>query len=174
MLRFRSSLLNPTAFSRFISKPMKSNMSQYFAAGRTGLLFAGLAFISLLTGCVTREPEMSSGTPIESAKVTQIVKGKTTRAEIEGLFGKPDMTSMLPDGRRMIAYNYSSTHMKVNSGAILRAAFTASGSLAQGTTKTQALQIYLSKDGIVEDYEFNDNTRDIQSFGDGSMKTNTR
>lgn len=153
---------------------MKSNLPLYLVAGKSGLLFAILALICLLAGCITREPEMSSGTPIESAKVAQIIKGKTTRAEIEGLFGKPEMTSMLPDGRRMITYNYNSTHMKVNSGAILRAAFTASGPLAQGTTKTQALQIYLSKDGMVEDYEFNDNTRDIQSFGDGSMKTNTR
>jgi hypothetical protein len=64
--------------------------------------------------------------------------------------------------------------MKVSSGAVLRAAFTASGPLAQGTTKTQGLQIYISKDGVVEDYEFNDNTRDIQSFGDGSTKSNTR
>lgn len=153
---------------------MKFKTLPHFAAGKTGLLFVVLSVTLFLTGCVTREPEMSSGTPIDAAKVAQIVKGKTTRVEVEVLFGKPDMTSMLPDGRRMVAYNYSSTHMKVSSGAVLRAAFTASGPLAQGTTKTQGLQIYISKDGIVEDYEFNDNTRDIQSFGDGSMKTNTR
>lgn len=128
----------------------------------------------LLSGCITRNPEMTSGSLIEPAKVTRIVKGTTTRAEIEALFGKPDMTSMLPDGRRVITYNYSSTRMNVNSGDVLRAAFTASGTLAKGTTHTQNLQIYVSKDGVVEDFEFTDNMRDIQSFGDGSMKHSTR
>lgn len=135
---------------------------------RSCLLAASMAF--LLTGCVTRNPEMTSGTLIEPAKVSQIIKGTTTRAQIEAMFGKPSMTSMLPDGRRMISYNYSSTRMNVNSGALLRAAFTASGPLAKGTTHTQNLQIYVSKEGAVEDFEFNDNMRDIQSFGDGSMK----
>lgn len=135
-------------------------------------LIAGIAL--LLAGCVTRNPEMTSGSPIEPAKVSRIVKGTTTRAEIEALFGKPDMTSMLPDGRRVITYNYSSTRMNVNSGDVLRAAFTASGTLAKGTTHTQNLQIYVSKDGVVEDFEFTDNMRDIQSFGDGSMKHSTR
>lgn len=135
------------------------------------LLATGIAFLS---GCITRNPEMTSGTLIESAKVAQIVKGKTTRTEIEAMFGKPDMTSLLPDGRRMISYSYSSSRFTVSSGAVLKAAFTASGALAKGTTHTQGLQIYVSKEGVVEDFEFNDNSRDIQSFGDGSMKTNTR
>lgn len=134
-------------------------------------LMAGIAL--LLAGCITRNPEMTSGSPIEPAKVSRIVKGTTTRAEIETLFGKPDMTSMLPDGRRVITYNYSSTRMTVNSGAALRAAFTG-GSLGKGSTHTQSLQIYVTKDGVVEDFEFNDNMRDFQGFGDGSMKHSTR
>jgi outer membrane protein assembly factor BamE (lipoprotein component of BamABCDE complex) len=135
-------------------------------------LAAGIALF--LCGCITRNPEMTSGTFIEPAKVSQIVKGKTTRAEIEALFGKPDMTSMLPDGRRVVSYNYSSSRFEVNSGYVLKAAFTASGALAKGKTHTQGLQIYVSKEGVVEDFEFSDNSRDIQSFGDGSMKTTNR
>jgi outer membrane protein assembly factor BamE (lipoprotein component of BamABCDE complex) len=121
---------------------------------------------------------MVSGNPIDPAKVAQIVKGKTTRVEVEALLGKPDTTSLLPDGRRTLAYNYSDTKTSVNGASMMLYGMT--GGLAGGSngvkaaTRTQGLQIYVSKEGVVEDFEFNDSTRDTQGSGNGSMKTTTR
>jgi outer membrane protein assembly factor BamE (lipoprotein component of BamABCDE complex) len=153
---------------------MHTNASPSLAAGKSGLLFALLLSIVCLAGCMSQSPEMSSGNPIDSAKVAQIVKGKTTRAEVEGLLGKPDATSLLPDGRRTLVYNYSNTKMAINAGAMMLSAMTGKGGGANGTTRTQSLQIYVTKEGTVEDYEFSDTSRDINGSGNGSVRSTTR
>jgi outer membrane protein assembly factor BamE (lipoprotein component of BamABCDE complex) len=141
-----------------------------------GCIFAALC-AAILAGCMSQSPEMVSGSPIDPAKVALIVKGKTTRAEVEALFGKPDAASLMPDGRRSMAYNYSDTKTSVNSMSMMLSGVT--GGLAGGSsgvkvaTRTQTLQLYVSKDGVVEDFEFSDNQRDTQGAGNGSMKTST-
>lgn len=126
-----------------------------------------IALISLIlcfaSGCAI-PVSRSSGNPIDPDKVAQIEKGKTTRAEIEAMFGKPISTAMLMDGRRALSYNYSNTKMTAFSTPI---PFTGR---AQGTIQTQILQIYISKDGVVEDFEFNDNTQKVSGDGMGNTR----
>jgi outer membrane protein assembly factor BamE (lipoprotein component of BamABCDE complex) len=153
---------------------MKLELPLPFAAGKSGLLFALILSTACISGCMSQSPEMSSGNPIDPAKVAQIVKGKTTRGEVEALLGKPDSSSLLPDGRRALAYNYSNTKMSVNAGSMMLSAMTGRGGGANGTTRTQSLQIYVTKDGIVEDYELSDTSRDIQGSGNGSVRSTTR
>lgn len=130
----------------------------------------------LLAACVSSDVATSSGSPIDPAKVAQIVKGKTTRAEVEAFFGKPDATSMLPDGRRALAYNYSATNMNVKVNPLAAMIPLKPGSMGKtaGTTRTQSLQVYVSKDGVVEDFEFSDNTRDVQGDSMGNVHSTTR
>jgi len=138
---------------------MKPNPQLYTAVSTPRLLFITLAVITFFTGCMSMDS--SYGTPIDSEKVSQIVKGRTTRIQIEAMFGKPDMTSLIADGRRMISYSYTSTKMGINGATAMLGPF----AKVKGATQTQSLQIYVNKDGIVEDYEFSDNTRDIEGQG---------
>jgi outer membrane protein assembly factor BamE (lipoprotein component of BamABCDE complex) len=132
----------------------------------SGFLMAPLmiACLAASSGCMNT----SSGTPIDTATVSKIEKGKTTRAQVEAMLGKPDMTMMLGDGRRLMSYAYTSTKIGVNPATAMLGPL-ASGS---GSTRSQTLQIFLSKDGVVEDYELNDNTRDIRGNGLNVQSTN--
>lgn len=129
-------------------------------------LQALLSFVllGLISGCALPYSQ-SSGTPIDEAKVSQIVKGKTTRAEIETMFGKPINTMMLPDGRRALSYSYTRTKLTAIGTPIPLVGG------ARGTTQNQTLQIYLSKEGIVEDYEFTDNTQKVRSNALGGVQS---
>ena len=154
---------------------MKNQPRSIIAAGPSSLLFVLLMGISGLAGCMMQSPEMSSGSPIDPAKIAQIVKGRTTRAEVEALLGKPDQTSLLPDGRRTLVYNYSDTKTSVNAMSMMFSGMTGGGGAGvKAATHTQSLQLYISKEGVVEDFEFNDSMRDTQGSGNGSMKTTTR
>ncbi|MFA5143735.1 MAG: outer membrane protein assembly factor BamE [Candidatus Omnitrophota bacterium] len=106
-----------------------------------------------LAGCAT----MTYGTKLDQSKVSQIKKGATTRAEVEALFGPPAYVSILNDGRRTMSYNFTETSMAVTPETFIPVvAYFAGGT--RGQTKTQMLQIILSKADIVEDYEFTDST----------------
>lgn len=147
---------------------MTISSSHQFAAAKRGMLSALCAALLMFTGCALSPIEQSSGTPIDSAKVAQIIKGKTTRAEVEALLGRPDQTSLVADGRRMMVYNYQATSAKVND-AIMPWNLRANVSM-----RMQTLQIFLSKDGVVEDFELSDNTRNSSSDVLGNSRTNTR
>lgn len=127
-----------------------------FAKSRI-LKAAAAALALLLSGCMNA----SSGRPIDPEKVALIQKGKTTRAEVEELLGKPEITIMLGDGRRSLSYAYSSTKMSVSSATMMLGPF----AKASGTSRTQTLQVTVGRDGVVEDYELGDSTRDISGQG---------
>lgn len=116
-----------------------------------------------LTGCMNS----TSGTPIDASKVSRIEKGKTTRAEVEALLGHPDMTMMLGDGKRCLSYAYTETKMGVNPATAMLGPF----ARASGSTRSQTLQVFVGKDGVVEDYELGDNTRDISGNGLSNRST---
>jgi outer membrane protein assembly factor BamE (lipoprotein component of BamABCDE complex) len=131
----------------------------------SGFLMAPLmiACLAASSGCMNA----NSGTPIRADAVSKIEKGKTTRAEVEALLGKPDMTMMMGDGRRLMSYAHTATKMGVNPATALLGPFAS----ASGTSRTQTLQIFLTKDGVVEDYELNDSTRDIRGQGLSAQST---
>lgn len=122
----------------------------------SGYLMAPLMIACLAaSGCVSTSS--SAGAPIDAQKVARIEKGKTTRAEVEALLGKPEATTMLGDGKRCLSYAYTATSMGVRPSTMLLGPF----AKVDGTTRTQTLQVFVGKDGVVEDYELGDTTRDI-------------
>ena len=123
----------------------------------SGFLMAPLmiACLAASSGCMNMKS--SSGAPLDAQKVARIQKGKTTRAEVEALLGRPEMTVMVGDGKRCLSYAYSSTDMGVRPSTMLLGPF----AKVSGTARTQTLQVFVSREGIVEDYELGDTTRDI-------------
>jgi hypothetical protein len=108
-----------------------------------------------LNSCVS----MSSGTPMDEAKISRIRKGVTTRAELEKLLGPPAHVSIMPNGQRALSYFHS--------GA--RSDLAAAGPMllvgnAAVRNQTQTLDVRVSSSGIVQDYEFN-NTSQLTKGG---------
>ena len=131
-------------------------MKKFSSNLTVAILACCLAFV---VGCA------SYGNKIEVSKLDQIKKGVTTRAEVEALFGLPMNTSLLGDGRRMMLYNYHESQVKGQTFIPYAGAF-----MGGSRSRNQSLQIVLSKDNVVQDFEFNDTTGDTAG---GAFNTKT-
>ena len=143
-------------------------MNAKLKANCWSMLLLGLS-ISLF-GCVSQDIE--SGTKISHDKVAQIKKGVTTRAEVEQLLGPPANVTIMPEGKRQLTYSYMSTKTDAHATAasfIPYVGLVAGGAKAENQTRTQSLQVLINADGVVEDYEFNDNTSTTQSNTSGGV-----
>lgn len=120
-----------------------------------------LSVVVLLTsGCMSHQ----YGTKIDQSKISQIKKGVTTKAEVEVLLGAPTMVSMIGEGRRMMSYTYTESSAQATATSYIPVVGLLTGG-ATGHTRTQTLQIMIAKSGVVEDYEFSDNTQNLESGG---------
>ena len=139
--------------------------------GRMMLLGCQAAMAILLCG-VFGCYSTSHGNPIDSNKVAGIQKGVTTRSQVEAMLGQPTNVSMLGDGRRMMTYSHTDvdTHAKGTSFIPVVGMF-AGG--ATGEQHTQTLQVMLDKNDVVQDYEYNNNTKNVDSTG-GVYGTHTQ
>lgn len=113
------------------------------------------ALLLFITGFVAGCASTSYGTKIDRDKVSQIKKGVTTKAEVELLLGPPVHTAMVGDGRRMMTYSF--TEASSTQGIPVVGLFAGSSS-----TRTQSLQIVITKSGVVEDYEYSDNSQNTE------------
>lgn len=115
----------------------------------------------LLVGCAST----SSGTKMSSVDIGKIEKGKTTRAEVERLFGPPMQTVMTGNDQRMMVYTYHSTTAQAKPETAIPIVGIFIGG-ARGRSEIQTLYVRLDKNNVVEDYEFNNSARALDStFG---------
>lgn len=134
---------------------------------RFATVITAIAILIFTASCVST----SVGTKMSAEKVQQLKKGVTTRAEVENLFGQPLTTSMLGDGRKMMVYNYYGTKVKPTGlGKTFLSTLVPGGDLfigggARADQEQQMLQIMLTKDGVVEDYEFANNASVTKTSG---------
>lgn len=86
------------------------------------------------------------------------------------MLGVPTTVSMIGDGRRMMFYTYTESSSQVKAAGFIPivGAFAGGGTMK---TRTQTLQVMISKSGVVEDYEFSDNTQAQNMDGMGHMKS---
>lgn len=135
-------------------------------------VFLALAIVTgawLVNGCVST----SHGSKLDRDKVAQIKKGVTTRSEVEGLLGPPTSAHLLGDGRRTLMYTFTEMQSRATAASYVAAIpVPFMGSPAawfiggkKGQLKNQMLQVILSKDEVVEDYEFTDTVSHIESSG---------
>jgi outer membrane protein assembly factor BamE (lipoprotein component of BamABCDE complex) len=104
---------------------------------------------------------VTSGREIAAADVQRIVKGSTTRAQVEAMFGAPAGTGMAPDGGRMAFYSFtaSNSQSKVRGESMIPIVgmFYAGGD-STTQVRQQQLQVIYDANGVVKDYEFSDTT----------------
>jgi hypothetical protein len=107
----------------------------------------------------------SSGSSSLSAdKVNEIQKGVTTRAQVVGMFGPPAQVTMLPGGKHAMHYYFSqsNTHADAQSFIPVVGMF---ATKAEGQMSTRTLDVNLDASDVVEDYQYNDNTNNIEATG---------
>src|SRR5579864_769468 len=112
----------------------------------------------LLLGCASAS--YHSGPVLDGASVSRIQKGSTTMAEVESMLGKPSSISLMGDGRRLAMYwslQIDSTGRPSPASFIPYVGLFASAH-GTATERQQNLQIVYNASGVVEDYEFTDNT----------------
>lgn len=114
-----------------------------------------LAF-TLGVGCTVN----NSSPIIDPAKVAQIQKGVTTRSQVEAMLGPPMSVGMMPNGARSATYySFNATASATPISYVPIVGDLAAG--AKGTQRQQQLQIMYNAAGVVDDYEFSDNTGKI-------------
>jgi len=127
-----------------------------------------LCFLAGLAGCSSINNE--SGVQMSQDKVALIKKGVSTRADVETLLGPPMHVAMMPDGKRILSYTYTSTKVEGHATAasyIPYVGLFAGGAKGEGQTRVQSLQVMLNAQGVVDDYEFSDNTRNTTTTSGG-------
>jgi hypothetical protein len=155
---------SPTAPILPLAPTMITKFKPYL---RTAL---ALCLLGGIVGCSSVNTE--NGVAMTPDKIAQIKKGVTTRAQIEALFGPPDNVAMMPEGKRVMSYNYTATNVSGHPNAasfIPYVGLFAGGAKAEGQTRMQKLQIMLNPQGIVDDFEFSDNTKNLATTTGGFM-----
>lgn len=107
---------------------------------RKGVNLILLLLLIVCQGCV------SAGRKIEEDKVAQIVKGQSTRADVERLLGTPTMTSGMDGGTTTLMY----MHMRARSdpqNVVPVLALLVGGA----RTKSETLTVIVGADGTVQD-----------------------
>ena len=112
---------------------------------------------------------------MSSADVNKLEKGKTTRAEVEKMFGPPTQVAMTGnDGQRTMVYSYNSTTAQTKPENFIPFVNMFAGG-ARGKSEMQTLYVRLDKNGVVEDYEFNNNASALDyTEGFGTFKTSSK
>jgi outer membrane protein assembly factor BamE (lipoprotein component of BamABCDE complex) len=117
-----------------------------------------VVIVALFCGCAST----STGPSMDKNDISQIQKGVSTRAQVEQLLGPPTSTSLMGDGRRTMLYFSNQSKIDQSTYYVpFMPFFKGQGS----TSRTQQLQIILSKADVVEDYEFSDTTSEMSQSG---------
>jgi outer membrane protein assembly factor BamE (lipoprotein component of BamABCDE complex) len=135
--------------------------------GRLAVVLAAVAAV-VVGGCVMAGGGATSGTRITQDAIDHIVKGRTTRAQLEALIGSPDYVGMMGDGRRMLVYSYMDTGTQLSVLPLMAG--------MNSNMRHQTLQVILSKNNVVQDFEFSDKTTLATSratgwYGHGNVTT---
>ena len=111
------------------------------------LLAAVVAFTALFSCAPSIKGDQKMGVLIDTAKVSSLVKGKTTATEVTTMFGAPANKAMVQDGE-IWTYSYMEFHSKGQATSLTSGASTVEG-------RQQKLDLNI-KDGKVVNFVFND------------------
>jgi hypothetical protein len=129
------------------------------------MLYRSTAVLCVLLGCSgCVGMDMTSGTPMTSADASSLVKGKTTRTEVEQRLGPPASITMTSDGRTMATYSYYKIQAAVDPKTYIPVVGLFVGG-ATGTGQTQTLIVTYGKSNRVEDYTYSQGGSTGQSQG---------
>jgi hypothetical protein len=121
----------------------------------------GLFFAFVLAGCLMSCATHETGKQIDLGHTAQLVKGRTTKSEVHGLFGDPQNKSVTSAGEMWI-YNYSKSKSAVTAGGVAMG-LVGIGGQSKGETSTQTLTVTFQGD-VLQDFSYTEG-------GQGSTST---
>ncbi|WP_257828187.1 outer membrane protein assembly factor BamE domain-containing protein [Burkholderia glumae] len=126
----------------------------------TTLLLSAAVLTALLAGCATTGNERLEGTTQQSVK-SQIEEGKTTKDEVQNVFGSPNKTTFTDSGLEIWTYELAhATPHAINFVPIV-------GAFAHGAdVKKKTLTVLFDDKGVVKKYTFAETT-DVAKGGIG-------
>lgn len=114
-----------------------------------------LLTVPLLVGCATfpesKEPTQKSNLTVGTIK-TEIIKGKTTQAEIMKLFGAPNLVTKNRENNEVWNYNRMSFKTRTGEDGGTLILWGGSRAATSATTQSFDLIIEFDKNDIVKDY----------------------
>jgi hypothetical protein len=120
-----------------------------------------------LTGCTST----TTGQKIETDKLAQIQKGKTTESEVVSLLGPPMSTMEIPGGKKVL--NYSYTHAAGHAtGTSFVPYVNFFAGRAKGSSEFQHVSLTVGTNGVVEDVRVSQGATQTQTTG-GIFGTST-
>ena len=138
---------------------------------RVALLVAG----TLLAGC--GGPTITqNGTPIDSARVATIQRGKTPISEVMSMFGPPSSETLIGNNMRYAYWSYFRSEVSTTISPALFIPIAASVAYMSGVRpnissnmRTQSLQVTYRPTGIVDDFQFTDSNGTGGGLGSALM-----
>lgn len=116
---------------------------------------AAVVLVAVLSGCAgwprRNEPSQKSNLTTGVVK-SQIIKGRTTQAEVLQLFGAPNLITKNRDDDEVWNYNRMSFESARGSDAAFAFLWSGSRALSTATSKSFDLIIIFDQRGIVKDY----------------------
>ena len=129
---------------------------------------AGLMTLALIvSGCASVE----SGKPIPKDSLSRIKKGRTTKREIEAIYGKAQTASLNMDGSETLTYSYVS-HSSKSSPMMFVPIVGIFFMKSKGKLESQTLQV-LMKENVVSNYSYSEGGAETEA-GLGGTRIKSR
>src|SRR5271170_507965 len=104
-------------------------------------LFVSLAGAILLAGC------MSAGVKVDEANLKAFEAGKTTYGDVIASLGAPTTNALMPDGRRMLMYNWVQARARPQNFIPLIGPF-----VGGADSRSSSVIIWIDSDGKLANY----------------------
>ena len=105
-------------------------------------------FVSFLSGCAVQSGNQALAKQSRKDLCSSLVKGKTTEEEILNMFGEPDDTDILEDGR--VKWTYVHVRSALNTASYIPVV----NWFTKGTNDTKRKLKIVLKDGVLQHYSF--------------------
>lgn len=112
-----------------------------------------LLVLAIIIACASK-----SGRKINYREVKNIEKGATTREEVRRMFGRPQQTGVLSDGKTFETFMYFTARNKPQNFVPIVGAVSGGMNMEQ-----EILQISFNEDGIVQDFVYTDSPSEIKT-----------
>lgn len=122
-----------------------------------------ISSVALFSACVSTSGNKTLAKKSEQDILADIVKGKTTKAEIEKIFGKPNGTGFQSDGSEVWHYTYGKGTTDAASYIPVVGVFAGSSKV-----ETKSLNVVFDKKGVAKDYTISSSSntqKHIESMG---------
>lgn len=118
------------------------------------VLFLSLAASLIISGCVSSQPPSRANALTYGMVSDNLIKGQTTKNQVLGLFGPPNITTKNGEGNDVWTYDKVGTEASASSVYGTAILFGGNRNKASSSASTVTLSVTFDAYGYVKDYDF--------------------